>query len=236
MRAATTAVATAPPTGSRWARPAVAGAWTGTAAAPVRRPRRFSFILWSGMRSGGYGSVEPCKLFTAAPLHPPRRPMRRRRLLSRRPKPTLSSREALQMSESDLERELNRRGQELMRKLLQGHLDQRSPGRGGRAGRGGRRCRAFGAGNGNQKRTPHHFASSTFVFSSFRYRHVSIRRFGHVTCASQLLGLVSGLTALRGATGCYQRPSLRSDRVHHARSATAVNPLRGSSAALRSFG
>ena len=40
----------------------------------------------------------------------------------------LSSREALQMRESDLERELNRRGQELMRKLLQGHLDQRSPG------------------------------------------------------------------------------------------------------------
>ena len=40
----------------------------------------------------------------------------------------LSSREALQMSESDLERELHRRGQALMRKLLQGHLDQRSPG------------------------------------------------------------------------------------------------------------
>ena len=40
----------------------------------------------------------------------------------------LSSREARQMSESDLERELHRRGQELMRKLLQGHLDQRSPG------------------------------------------------------------------------------------------------------------
>ena len=36
--------------------------------------------------------------------------------------------EARQMSESDLERELHRRGQELMRKLLQGHLDQRSPG------------------------------------------------------------------------------------------------------------
>ena len=32
------------------------------------------------------------------------------------------------MSESDLERELQRRGQELMRKLLQGHLEQRSPG------------------------------------------------------------------------------------------------------------
>ena len=40
----------------------------------------------------------------------------------------LSSREAQQMSESDLERELNRRGRDLMRKLLQGHLDQRSPG------------------------------------------------------------------------------------------------------------
>ena len=40
----------------------------------------------------------------------------------------LSSREALEMSESDLERELHRRGQELMRKLLEGHLDQRSPG------------------------------------------------------------------------------------------------------------
>ena len=31
------------------------------------------------------------------------------------------------MSESDLERELHRRGQDLMRKLLQGHLDQRRP-------------------------------------------------------------------------------------------------------------
>ena len=32
------------------------------------------------------------------------------------------------MSESDLERALHRRGQELLRKLLQGHLEQRSPG------------------------------------------------------------------------------------------------------------
>ena len=31
------------------------------------------------------------------------------------------------MSESELERELHRRGQELVRKLLQGHPDQRSP-------------------------------------------------------------------------------------------------------------
>ena len=40
----------------------------------------------------------------------------------------LCSREAQQMSESDIERELHRRGRELMRTLLQGHLDQRSPG------------------------------------------------------------------------------------------------------------
>ena len=40
----------------------------------------------------------------------------------------LSSSEARQMSESELERELRRRGQELVRKLLQEHYDQRSPG------------------------------------------------------------------------------------------------------------
>ena len=39
----------------------------------------------------------------------------------------LSSSEARQMSESELERELHRRRQELVRKLLQGHRDQRSP-------------------------------------------------------------------------------------------------------------
>ena len=39
----------------------------------------------------------------------------------------LCSREARQMSESDLERALHRRGQELVHKLLQGHLEQRSP-------------------------------------------------------------------------------------------------------------
>ena len=42
---------------------------------------------------------------------------------------------------------------------------------------------------------------------------------------------------LRGRDdGCHQVPSLHSERVHHARSATAVNPLRGSSAPLRPSG
>jgi hypothetical protein len=40
----------------------------------------------------------------------------------------LGSGEARKMSESDLERELNRRGKELMRQLLQGHLKSRGPG------------------------------------------------------------------------------------------------------------
>ena len=39
----------------------------------------------------------------------------------------LSSSEARQMSESELERELHRQRQDLVRKLLQGHRDQRSP-------------------------------------------------------------------------------------------------------------
>ena len=39
----------------------------------------------------------------------------------------LSSREARQMSVSDIERELHRRRQELVRKLLKEHRDQRSP-------------------------------------------------------------------------------------------------------------
>ena len=40
----------------------------------------------------------------------------------------LSSSEARQMSLSEIERELHRRGQDLVRKLLQEHHDQRSPG------------------------------------------------------------------------------------------------------------
>ena len=40
----------------------------------------------------------------------------------------LSFSEARQMSQSELERELHRRSQELVRKLLQGHHDQRSLG------------------------------------------------------------------------------------------------------------
>ena len=40
----------------------------------------------------------------------------------------LDSREASTMTHSELERELEKRGRELMRKLLQEHLDNRSPG------------------------------------------------------------------------------------------------------------
>ena len=57
----------------------------------------------------------------------------------------LSSREAQQMSESELERELHRRGQELMRRLLSRTPRSTHPGGGRRSGRGGRRCRALAA-------------------------------------------------------------------------------------------
>ena len=66
--------------------------------------------------------VPPC----AAPPAP--RPYAAAETAFAETKAYLSSREALQMNESDLERELHRRGRELMRKLLQGHLDQRGPG------------------------------------------------------------------------------------------------------------
>ena len=57
----------------------------------------------------------------------------------------LSSSEARQMSESELERELHWRGQELVRKLLQEHHDQRSPGETAGPARGRQRCRVLGA-------------------------------------------------------------------------------------------
>ena len=85
----------------------------------------------------------------------------------------LSSREARQMSESDLERELDRRGRELMQKLLQGHLDQRSPVRGRRRvrwrGSEGVECR---------ERRVHKRAVET-VFGTVKVGRVGYARPGH---------------------------------------------------------
>ena len=76
----------------------------------------------------------------------------------------LSSREAQQMSESKLERELQRRGQAWMRKLLQGHLEQRGLGEAAgpvtgadgveRSGGVGRRTHLRGQGCGAASRQP----------------------------------------------------------------------------------
>ena len=83
----------------------------------------------------------------------------------------LSSREARQMSESDLERELHRRGRELMQKLLQGHLDQRSPGEaaGPVAGADGVEHR---------ERRVHERAVET-IFATVRVGRVGYARAGH---------------------------------------------------------
>ena len=99
---------------------AIEVAWTDTAAGPVRRPTR----------SGGCGRVERrCETWLTAPAPPDQTPYAVAEAVFADAKAYLSSREARQMSESELERELHRRGQELMRRLLQGHLDQRSPGK-----------------------------------------------------------------------------------------------------------
>ena len=73
------------------------------------------------MRSGGCGSVDPCKVVPPCATPPAPAPYASAETAFAETKACLSSREALEMSESDLERELHRRGQELMRKLLEGH-------------------------------------------------------------------------------------------------------------------
>ena len=75
------------------------------------------------------------------------------------------------MSESDLERELHRRGQELMQKLLQGHLNQRSPGEsaGPVAGADGVECR---------ERRVHKRAVET-IFGTVEVGRVGYARPGH---------------------------------------------------------
>ena len=88
------------PSGSRWVPPAIEVAWTDNAAVPVRRPTR----------SGGGGRVERCETWLTAPLPPTRRRMPVAEAVFADAKAYLSSREAQQMSESELERELHRTG------------------------------------------------------------------------------------------------------------------------------
>ena len=76
---------------------------------------------------------------------------------------------------------------------------------------------------GHVKRTPHRFASSISVSSSGPGPLVSIHRPGRGVW----------LRPLPRDDGCHQIPSLRSERVHDARSATAVNPHRGGFSTLR---
>ena len=50
----------------------------------------------------------------------------------------LGSKEACSLRESDLERELEKRGRELMRQLLEAHIEVRGPGEAASAGEGDR--------------------------------------------------------------------------------------------------
>ena len=65
----------------------------------------------------------------------------------------------------------------------------------------------------------------------YKYKGVFRRICGQIEVLLKRCGWVE-----TGRRGDGIRPSLRSERVYHARSVPAVNPLRGSCVALRSFG
>ena len=150
------------PSGSRWVPPAIEVAWTDTAAVPVRRPSSLNTVRrWrESQRTPGEAAGERCETWLTARAG---RPSTRRRMTvaevcvlcsiaTADAKAYLSSREAQQVSESELERELDRRGQESRcagsckdtarwnapRGTERGTSSRRS-------GRGGRRCRALAA-------------------------------------------------------------------------------------------
>ena len=102
-------------------------------------PRRSGSVSWEGRFCDGCGGIR---------LSGCSRSVVMRRLAPPSPRAVayLSSRDAQQMSESDLERELHRLGQELMDKLLQGTpRATRQPGGGRRSGRENRRSRCHRA-------------------------------------------------------------------------------------------
>ena len=123
--------------------------------------RRSGTVPWEGRQAcDGCDDRIPGTYIRRAPnlrpcIDPPRRaPCAAADAVFADAKAFLSSSEARRMSESELERELHRRGQELVRKLLQGHRDQRSPERGCWSGRGQghQRCRVLGAARARKPR------------------------------------------------------------------------------------
>lgn len=91
----------------------------------------------------------------------------------------LNSREAQAMRHSDLERELEIKGRELLRKLLQGHLDTRSPGETSEAVRD--------SDGGERRQTREHERTLATVFGD-----VEVRRVGYGTEGAESLHPLDG--------------------------------------------
>ena len=92
--------------------------------------RRSGTVPWEGRQTCDGCDEYIRRAANRRPLHrspEPRAPCAAADAVFADAKAFLSSNEARQMSESELERELHRRRQDLVRKLLQGHRDQRSP-------------------------------------------------------------------------------------------------------------
>ena len=133
----------------------------------------------------------------------------------------LSSREARQMSEGDLERELHRRRQELVRKLLQEHRGQRSPREaagpveGASAGGGGHECSERREHERHTENDLPHSADSASGVCAARSRRSASARCRAEPAAAPL--------PCRGASPDDHRDRLAGTAAHGACSSTALD-------------
>ena len=156
----------------------------------------------------------------------------------------LSSSEARQMSESELERELHRRGQELVRKLLQGHRDQRSPkeAAGPAEGKGTSGCRVLGAARARKPRRNglRHDAGCGSGLRAARSRRLASARCRAEPAAGALLGRDAPprdhRDRLAGTTAYALEATVVLDIIHVAAATRRAVLVAGSSKGLSAFG
>ena len=140
----------------------------------------------------------------------------------------LSSSEARQMSESELERELHRRGQELVRKLLQGHRDQR--------------CRVLGAARARKPRRNglRHDAGCGSGLRAARSRRLASARCRAEPAAGARLGRDAPprdpRDRLAGTTAYALEATVVLDIIHVAAATRRAVLVAGSSKGLSAFG
>ena len=154
----------------------------------------------------------------------------------------LSSSEARQMSESELERELHRRGQELVRKLLQGTSRPTQPERGCWSGRGHQRCRVLGAARARKPRRNglRHDAGCGSGLRAARSRRLASARCRAEPAAGALLGRDAPprdhRDRLAGTTAYALEATVVLDIIHVAAATRRAVLVVGSSKVLSAFG